>query len=87
MCECGGIGRRVGLKIQFRFRSVGSIPTIRTTNYKSRELPELVEWTGFENRRGSRLRGFESLALCHFYLFKQNHLTFIIVNDFSNLEL
>ena len=31
MCECGGIGRRVGLKIQFRFRSVGSIPTIRTT--------------------------------------------------------
>ena len=31
MCERGGIGRRVGLKIQFRFRSVGSIPTIRTT--------------------------------------------------------
>ncbi len=33
MCECGGIGRRVGLKIQFWFQSVGSIPTIRTTYY------------------------------------------------------
>ena len=30
-----------------------------------RELTELVDCTGFENRRGSRLRGFESLALCH----------------------
>ena len=31
MCECGGIGRRAGLKIPFRFRSVSSILTIRTT--------------------------------------------------------
>ena len=31
LCECGGIGRRAGLKIPFRFRSVSSILTIRTT--------------------------------------------------------
>ena len=64
-CECGGIGRRVGLKIQFRFRSAGSIPAIRTTYNISRELTELVECTGFENRRGLYLRGFESPTLCH----------------------
>ena len=35
MCECGGIGRRAGLKIPFRFRSVSSILTIRTTVLQS----------------------------------------------------
>ena len=34
-CECGGIGRRVGLKIPFRFRSIGSIPIIRTIGIES----------------------------------------------------
>jgi hypothetical protein len=29
-------------------------------------LTELVYRTGFENRRGESLRGFESLALCHY---------------------
>ena len=42
MCECGGIGRRAGLKIPFRFRSVSSILTIRTT-INTPEIPNLSD--------------------------------------------
>ena len=38
MCECGGIGRRAGLKIPFRFRSVSSILTIRTMNFNQYKI-------------------------------------------------
>src|SRR5699024_5504440 len=41
-CQCGGIGRRAGLKIPFPHGSVGSTPTTGTRMYRGRRLDDLL---------------------------------------------
>ena len=67
---------------------MSSILTIRTTiiylivHYIVGELTELVERTGFENRRGLYLRGFESPTL--FHIKKKRNL---LKNTLDNIHL
>ena len=49
ICSSGGIGRRAGFKIQFRFRSVGSIPTLSTEKIRKQLIIKLLRISCFCN--------------------------------------
>jgi hypothetical protein len=83
MCECGGIGRRVGLKIQFRFRSVGSIPTIRTTYIK---VEGCQSWSNGPVLKTGEVHASEgSNPLPSATFIYKLIIFFLILNDLSNI--
>ncbi len=85
MCECGGIGRRAGLKIPFRFRSVSSILTIRTIiicveSWQSWSIVPVLKTGEVKASEGSN-------PLLSATITKNNHLNFFNFKWFSFFTL